>query len=344
MKNIIRITASLLTAALLTAAPLTAVQSGAFLAKMPGVEVTEDTTVYELDDFFTEKLGEHILLTKTSDLFFPGAYGKEMVVLSSDGKLHLYYTELSEAAFTVTDGFDEEALTAEMRRQDITAVINYAGDNRYIIKSAHDNSYTPGNYQRLVALLEDTDEVTLIEHSYTMTEDKANAAGDLAFLFSGDISADEIMRRYSLGLTENSPFGYPAGYCTLCLGLDSSDLEKDYAEIKRLTENEDCTFSCCITELAYEWDTLWHCREVIFDRSRNAVPEPELVPGVLSGDANLDTKVTIADPVAILQHIACRDKYELKPQGLVNADVDSVAGVTANDALTLKQWDTQGKL
>jgi len=171
-----------------------------------------------------------------------------------------------------------------------------------------------------------------------MTEDKANNAGDLAFLFRGDISADEIMSRYSLGLTENSAFGYPAGYCTLCLGLDSSDLEKDYAEIKRLTENEDCTFSCCITELAFKWDTLWHCREVIFDRSRNAVPEPELVPGVL-GDANLDTKVTIADSVAILQHIACRDKYALKPQGLINADVDGVEGVTANDAFELRKRD-----
>ena len=57
------------------------------------------------------------------------------------------------------------------------------------------------------------------------------------------------------------------------------------------------------------------------------------------GDANLDGKVTIADATAILQHIANRDKFELKPQGAVNADVDGVSGVTANDALVLQKLD-----
>ena len=57
------------------------------------------------------------------------------------------------------------------------------------------------------------------------------------------------------------------------------------------------------------------------------------------GDANLDGKVTIADATAILQHIANRDKFELKPQGAINADVDGVSGVTANDALVLQKLD-----
>ena len=60
----------------------------------------------------------------------------------------------------------------------------------------------------------------------------------------------------------------------------------------------------------------------------------------LKGDANLDIKVTVADSVAILQHIANRDKYELKPQGLLNADVDGEAGVTANDARILQERDS----
>ncbi len=59
----------------------------------------------------------------------------------------------------------------------------------------------------------------------------------------------------------------------------------------------------------------------------------------LYGDANLDGKVTIADAVAILQHIGNRDKYGLKPQGQANADVDGKAGVTGSDALTLQQVD-----
>ena len=59
----------------------------------------------------------------------------------------------------------------------------------------------------------------------------------------------------------------------------------------------------------------------------------------IKGDANLDGKVTVADSVAILQHIANRDKYGLKQQGLLNADVDGEAGVTANDARALQEWD-----
>lgn len=59
----------------------------------------------------------------------------------------------------------------------------------------------------------------------------------------------------------------------------------------------------------------------------------------VAGDANLDVKVTVADSVAILQHIGNRDKYELSSMGLLNADVDGEAGVTANDARVLQEWD-----
>ena len=66
-----------------------------------------------------------------------------------------------------------------------------------------------------------------------------------------------------------------------------------------------------------------------------------VVESKLKGDANLDGKATIADAVAILQHIANRDRYELLPQGLINADVDGVAGVTANDARVLQAMDSE---
>lgn len=59
----------------------------------------------------------------------------------------------------------------------------------------------------------------------------------------------------------------------------------------------------------------------------------------VAGDANLDVKVSVADSVAILQHIANRDKYELNSLGRLNADVDGAAGVTANDARVLQEWD-----
>ncbi|MDO4864785.1 MAG: glycoside hydrolase family 9 protein [Ruminococcus sp.] len=62
---------------------------------------------------------------------------------------------------------------------------------------------------------------------------------------------------------------------------------------------------------------------------------------VLYGDANVDKKVTIADAVAILQHLGNKDKYGLKAQGLVNADVyDNGDGVTAKDAYTIQQVDS----
>ena len=60
---------------------------------------------------------------------------------------------------------------------------------------------------------------------------------------------------------------------------------------------------------------------------------------ILSGDANGDFLLTVADPVAILQHIGNRDKYSLTEQGIINADVDGIAGVTANDARVLQEWD-----
>ena len=59
----------------------------------------------------------------------------------------------------------------------------------------------------------------------------------------------------------------------------------------------------------------------------------------LKGDANVDGKVTIADAVAILQSIANKDKYELKPQGKVNGDVDGEPGITAADALKIQKKD-----
>jgi hypothetical protein len=57
------------------------------------------------------------------------------------------------------------------------------------------------------------------------------------------------------------------------------------------------------------------------------------------GDANIDGKVSVADAVAILQHLGNRDKYGLKAQGMLNADVDGKSGVTGNDALVIQKVD-----
>ncbi len=62
----------------------------------------------------------------------------------------------------------------------------------------------------------------------------------------------------------------------------------------------------------------------------------------LLGDANLDNKVTVADATAILQSIANKDKYALKPDGALNADCFNPGdGVTAKDALAIQQLDAK---
>lgn len=58
----------------------------------------------------------------------------------------------------------------------------------------------------------------------------------------------------------------------------------------------------------------------------------------LLGDANCDSIVNIADAVAIMQAKSNPDKYQLSEQGLINADVDGNAGVTAMDALEIQKY------
>ena len=75
---------------------------------------------------------------------------------------------------------------------------------------------------------------------------------------------------------------------------------------------------------------------MIFDENHTD-PDPD--PQILYGDVNCDGNVTIADATAILQSIANRDKYMLKPDGALNADVDGSDGVTSMDALVLQKVD-----
>ncbi|MBR1593060.1 MAG: cellulase family glycosylhydrolase [Ruminococcus sp.] len=59
----------------------------------------------------------------------------------------------------------------------------------------------------------------------------------------------------------------------------------------------------------------------------------------LYGDANLDGKISISDAVRILQYLANSEKYNLEPQGKINADVDGVDGVSGKDAVVIQQYD-----
>ncbi len=60
----------------------------------------------------------------------------------------------------------------------------------------------------------------------------------------------------------------------------------------------------------------------------------------LSGDANCDGIVSIADAATILQHLGNNDKYSLSAQGIANADVFNKGdGLTVADALSIQKYD-----
>ncbi len=60
---------------------------------------------------------------------------------------------------------------------------------------------------------------------------------------------------------------------------------------------------------------------------------------VLYGDANADSKVDVADVVAVAAYVGSAENNKLTDEGLKNADVQGIGdGVTANDALAIQQY------
>jgi len=67
--------------------------------------------------------------------------------------------------------------------------------------------------------------------------------------------------------------------------------------------------------------------------------EPTGEVSTLSGDVNLDGKITVSDAVGVLQFIANKEKYALKGQALENADCDGTDGITGGDAVAIQKRD-----
>jgi len=57
------------------------------------------------------------------------------------------------------------------------------------------------------------------------------------------------------------------------------------------------------------------------------------------GDANIDTKVNIADAVSVLQYVSNKTKSPMTAQGIANADCDGVEGITGSDASAIQRID-----
>ena len=125
------------------------------------------------------------------------------------------------------------------------------------------------------------------------------------------------------------------------LGIDSNNAEcSSYAPviICQLTDEQiEIASECELIESISEYHSLENPHD-----ATETTESSGIYSTMIKGDANLDGKVTVADSVAILQHIAYRDKYELKPQGLINADVDGVDGVTSSDARVIQAQDAFG--
>nr|AEV58708.1 scaffoldin C [Ruminococcus flavefaciens]AEV58709.1 scaffoldin C [Ruminococcus flavefaciens] len=57
----------------------------------------------------------------------------------------------------------------------------------------------------------------------------------------------------------------------------------------------------------------------------------------LKGDANVDSKVNVADAVAVLQYVANDKNTRSTSRALQTADCDGVAGITGTDAITIQK-------
>lgn len=78
--------------------------------------------------------------------------------------------------------------------------------------------------------------------------------------------------------------------------------------------------------------------EVTAPVATTTVPQTTTIPAeIMLGDANCDGAVDLADATAIIQHIGNEGKYELSPQGFINADCTGDGKVTGADAIFLQK-------
>ena len=126
------------------------------------------------------------------------------------------------------------------------------------------------------------------------------------------------------------PAGLASGECQIWYNPEHVDMVDYNFAFPAVIGTETTTTSTATTTTTTETTTT----TTVYETTTTVDLRPTVI-----GDANLDNKCSVSDAVAILQHIANRDKYELKPQGAVNADVDGVSGVTANDALVIQKVD-----
>ena len=119
-------------------------------------------------------------------------------------------------------------------------------------------------------------------------------------------------------------------------------LHKDLIELKTYSAGN---YTIRIRGKSGSMESCYNCHDVdiIFKITIiEADSYTETTGSYLPGDANCDGKVTIADSVAVLQHLANKDRYGLSILGSNNADCFAIGdGVTANDALAIQRFDAK---
>ena len=130
------------------------------------------------------------------------------------------------------------------------------------------------------------------------------------------------------------------GMSGACMNYTAFAAEKPAETTTSTTETTTTTTETTTTTTTEETTTTTETRTTSEETTTETTTTATAADETLYGDANLDEKVSIADAVAILQHLGNKDKYELKPQGLINADVcGGKDGVTAMDAYTIQKID-----
>ena len=93
---------------------------------------------------------------------------------------------------------------------------------------------------------------------------------------------------------------------------------------------------CLAYYLRYEPHQFRYLETYTYDDDE-VVEEPEYTP--ISGDTNLDGKVSIADATMIEDYLKDAERYAIKPQGLINADVNKDGIVNQIDANLIRKLD-----
>ncbi|MBR1592052.1 MAG: glycoside hydrolase family 11 protein [Ruminococcus sp.] len=167
-----------------------------------------------------------------------------------------------------------------------------------------------------------------------LTLEYTDASGEKGYstVASADVNSGEWTK------IENTSYTIPTGASDLLLYVEATDPELDFYIDTAIGAVEGTKSPVITGQGTVEGKTSETTAPVT--ASAPAATTTAAVSDRLWGDANLDGKVTISDAVRILQYIANNEKYDLKGEALLNADVyNNGDGITGMDAHSIQKFD-----